>query len=83
MVGYSGGLTKRRNSPMMRTMMLRKPKKPVKMPSASVLVRVKYRNSAPMIASRSPKNFSASDSQNVSPSLMPVPSFPFFDVVPT
>ena len=30
-----------------------------------------------MIVSRSPKNFSASDIQKVSPSLMPVSSFPF------
>ena len=63
--------------------MPKKPKKPVKTPSALVLVRVKYRNSAPMITRRSPKNFSASDNQNVSPSLMPVPSFPFYVVVPT
>ncbi len=30
-----------------------------------------------MIVRRSPKNFSANDSQKVSPSLMPVQSFPF------
>jgi len=68
---------------MIRTKMPKKPKKPVKTPRASVLVRVKYRNSAPMITRRSPKNFSAKDSQKVSPSLMPIPSFPFSDVVPT
>jgi hypothetical protein len=79
---YSGGLTKSRNKPMIRTMMLRKPKSPVKTPSASVLVSVKYRSKAPMITRSSPKNFSARDSQKVSPSLMPIP-IPFSDVVPT
>jgi hypothetical protein len=62
---------------MSRTTMLRKPKNPVKIPRAVVLVRVKYRNNAPMIVRRSPKNFSARDSQKVSPSLMTVQSFPF------
>jgi hypothetical protein len=72
---YSGGLTKSRNKPISKTTMLKKPKRPVKPPRAVVLVRVKYRNKAPMIVRRRPKNFSANDSQKVSPSLMPVSSF--------
>jgi len=69
---------------MIKTTMLKKPKSPVKTPRAVVLVSVKYRNKAPMITRSSPKNFSARDNQKVSPSsLMPVPSFPFSDVVPT
>ena len=59
-----------RNKPTIKTTTPKKPNKPVKAPNA-VLVRVKYRNKAPMIASRTPINFSDSDTQNVSPSLMP------------
>ena len=38
---YSGGLTRSRNKPQIRTMMLRKPKKAVNTPRTSVLVIVK------------------------------------------
>ena len=48
--------------------MLRKPKKALKAPNVSVLVAVKYRSMPPMMSSIKPKNFSASDIQNVSPS---------------
>ena len=62
---------------MIKTTALKKPKSPVKPPRTAVLVRVKYMNKAPMIVRRSPKNFSASDTQKVSPSLMLVYSFHF------
>ena len=62
---------------MIKTTALKKPKSPVKPPRTAVLVRVKYMNKAPIIMRRSPKNFSASDTQKVSPSLMLVYSFHF------
>ena len=55
-------------SPIARTMMARKPKKALNTPSSVVLVAVKYRSKLPMMSSIKPKNFSASDIQNVSPS---------------
>ena len=62
---------------MIKTTAPKKPKSPVKPPRTAVLVRVKYMNKAPIIMRRSPKNFSASDTQKVSPSLMLVYSFHF------
>ena len=79
---YVGGLTRRSTNPTARTMMLRKPKKALNAPSSVVLVAVKYRSMLPMMSSIKPKNFSASDIQNVSPSsLMSCLSF-FCSVVP-
>ena len=77
-----GGLTRRSISPTARTMMLRKPKKALNAPSSAVLVAVKYRSMLPMTRSIKPKNFSASDIQNMSLySLMSCLSF-FCSVVP-
>ena len=56
--------------------MLKNPKNPVKLPNTVVLVRVKYKNRAPINVRRSPKSFSAIDSQKVSPSLKSNQSFP-------
>ena len=55
--------------------MLRKPKNAVNAPNSAVLVAVKYRRIAPMMRRSKPKNFSLSEIQNVSCSLMQVVSF--------
>ena len=77
---YSGGLTRSKNKPTSKSTMLKKPKNPVKLPNVAVLVSVKYKKRAPIIVSRSPKNFSARDSQKVSPSLMSLLSFSFLSI---
>jgi len=64
-----------RKRPMSKTTTPKKLKSPAKPPNAG-LVNVKYKNKAPTTVIRRPKNFSARDTQNVSPSLIPL--HPFF-----